>query len=73
MSGCSSMFSFHKNDPKLLLGLKYIIKAIPVSSFLNVDVGYINYEAISRLVSSVSNRNLPMAFHIFNITNPGMY
>ncbi|VVC44291.1 Hypothetical protein CINCED_3A001515 [Cinara cedri] len=70
LSGCSSMFSFHKNDPKLLLGLKYFIKAIPVSSFLNVDIGYINHQVLSHLVSSVNDHNLPMAFHIFNITNP---
>lgn len=67
------MLSFHKNDPKLLLGLKYIIKAFPVSSFLNIDFGYINYQVMSRMVSLINDHNLPMALHIFNITNPGIY
>lgn len=73
MSGCSSMLSFHKNVSKLLSGLKYITKAIPVSSFLNIDIGLINYQVVSHMASLVNDHNLPMAFHIFNITNPGIY
>lgn len=73
MSGCSSMLSFHKNVSKLLSGLKYITKAIPVSSFLNIDIGFINYQVVSHMVSRVNDHNLPMAFHIFNITNPSIY
>lgn len=71
MSGCSSMLSFQKNDPNFLLGLKYIIKAMPVSSLLNIDTGNISYEVSSHLVSLVNDNNLPMAIHLINITNPG--
>lgn len=73
LSGCSSTLSFHKNDPKFLLGLKYMIKAIPVSSLLNIDAGNINYQVASHLVSLVGDHNLPMALHLLNITNPGEY
>lgn len=73
MSGCSSMLSFPSNDPKLLLDLKYMIKAVPVSSLLNIDDGYISYPVISHLVSLVDDHNLPMALYLLNIANPGKY
>lgn len=65
------MLSFQKNDPKLLLGLKYMTKAVPVSSLMNIDIGSINYLVLSHLVSLVNDNNLPMALHLINITNPG--
>lgn len=65
------MLSFHKRDPKLLLGLKYIINAVPVASILSINTGNINYQLESYLVSLVSDRNLPIALHLLNITNPG--
>jgi len=67
------MFSFHKNDPKLLLCLKSMIKAVPVSSLLNTDIGNINYQITSHLVSLANDHNLPMAHHLLNMTNPGKY
>ncbi|XP_022161558.1 uncharacterized protein LOC111027479 [Myzus persicae] len=70
LSGCSSMLSFPSNDPKLLLDLKYMIKAVPVSSLLNIDDGNINYPVISHLVSLVDDHNLPMALYLLNIANP---
>lgn len=73
MSGCSSMLSLHNNDPKVLLGLKYMIKAFPVSSLLNTDIGNINYKVLSHLVSLVNDHNLPMALHLLNLINPGKY
>lgn len=73
LSGCSSTLSFHKNDPKFVLGLKYMIKAIPVSSLLNIDAGIINYQVTSHLISIISDHNLPMALHLLNITDPGEY
>lgn len=73
MSGCSNILSFHKNDLKILLNLKYMIKAISVSSLLNINTGSITYQVASHLVSLVNNHNLPMALHLLNITNPGKY
>lgn len=73
MSGCSNMLSLHNNDPKLLLGLKYMIRAVPVSSLLNIDIGNINYKIASHLVSLVNDHNLPMALHLLSIINPGKY
>lgn len=73
MSGCSSMLSFPLNDPKLLLDLNYLIKAVPVSSLLNIDDGNINYPVMTHLVSFVDDHNLPMALYLLNITNPGKY
>ncbi|XP_016659329.2 uncharacterized protein LOC100160532 [Acyrthosiphon pisum] len=70
LSGCSSMLSFPSNDPKLLLDLKYMIKAVPVSSLLNIEDGNINYAVISHLVSLVDDHNLPMALYLLNIANP---
>ncbi|XP_025197043.1 uncharacterized protein LOC112595869 [Melanaphis sacchari] len=70
LSGCSSMLSFPSNDPKLLLDLKYMIKAVPVSSLLCIDSGNINYPLMSHLISLIDNHNLPMAFYLLNITNP---
>lgn len=66
--------SFPSNDPKLLLDLKYMInKAVPVSSLLYINNGNINYPLMSHLVSLIDNHNLPMAFYLLNITNPGKY
>jgi len=67
------MLSFSSNDPKLLLDLKYMIKAVPVSSLLNIDDGNLNYPVISHLVSLVDDHNLPMALYLLNIANPGKY
>jgi len=67
------MLSFPLNDPKLLLDLKYMIKAVPVSGLLYIDTGNINYPVISHLVSLVDDHNLPMALYLLNITNPGKY
>lgn len=67
------MLSFHKNDSKLLLGLKYMIKAFPVSSLLNFNTGNMHYQLASHLVSSIDDHNLPMALHLLNLTNPGKY
>lgn len=74
MSGCSSMLSFNNsNDNSNVLGLKYMLSAVPVSSLLNIDSATINYEITSHLVSLVKNNNLPMALHLLNIINPGKY
>ncbi|KAF0770310.1 Uncharacterized protein FWK35_00000802 [Aphis craccivora] len=70
LSGCSSVLSFSSNDPKLLLDLKYMIKAVPVSSLLYINNGNINYPLMSHLVSLIDDHNLPMAFYLMNITNP---
>lgn len=67
------MLSFQKNDPKLLLGLKYMLKALPVSSLLNFNTGNMHYQLASHLVSSIDDRNLPMALHLLNVTNPGKF
>jgi len=67
------MLSFPSNDPKILLDLKYMIKAVPVSSLLNIDDGNINYPLMTHLVSLVDGHNLPMALYLLNITNPGKY
>jgi len=67
------MLSFPLNDPKLLLDLNYLIKAVPVSSLLNIDDGNINYPVMTHLVSFVDDHNLPMALYLLNITNPGKY
>lgn len=67
------MFSFPSDDPKLLLDLKYMIKAVPVSSLLYIDIGNLNYPVISHMVSLVNDHNLPMALYLINITNPGKY
>lgn len=50
-----------------------MIKAIPVSSLLNINTGSITYQVASHLVSLVNDHNLPMALHLINITNPGKY
>lgn len=70
LSGCSSVLSFPSNDPKLLLDLKYMIKAVPVSSLLYINNGNLNYPLMSHLVSLIDDHNLPMAFYLLNITNP---
>lgn len=66
------MLSFHKNDQKLILALKYILKAVPVSSLLNIEVSRnITYQVGSHLVSSINGHNLPLTLHLLNIINPG--
>lgn len=48
-----------------------MIKAVPVSSLLYINNGNINYPLMSHLVSLIDDHNLPMAFYLMNITNPG--
>lgn len=50
-----------------------MIKAVPISSLLNIESGSINYQVISHLISLINDHNLPMAFHLLNIANPGNY
>lgn len=67
------MLLFHKNDPKLLLALKYLLKAVPVSSLINIHPQNFTYQLTSHLVSSINSYNLPMALHLLSIANPGEY
>ncbi|XP_050441383.1 uncharacterized protein LOC126846182 isoform X2 [Adelges cooleyi] len=69
LSGCSSMLSLHKNNQELLLGLNYLLKALPVSSLMTAGEGFITYQVVCHLVAKVDEFNLPLALQLLDTIN----
>lgn len=66
------MLSFNKNNQKLLLDLNHnMLKALPVSSLIFVDLGYVTHEILCHLIAKVDDSNLPMALKLMNLIKPG--
>lgn len=65
------MLSLHKNNQELLLGLNYLLKALPVSSLMTAGEGFITYQVVCHLVAKVDEFNLPLALQLLDTINQG--